>query len=695
MIDGTLAALAKAAGILGRWTDAFGNSRTVKPDTIRAILAALGLPASTDQQLRGSRSFLKAMTKPVQLPALVTAEVGRAVEIPVIKARPKRYRIECEDGLVIDGAVVTQANGCVALPPVESWGYHRLTLGEQTSTLAVAPRRCFGVADVPNHAPAWGLAAQLYSLRRDGDGGVGDYPALAALARTMARSGADAVVVSPVHAMFSGDPTRYSPYAPSNRLFLNVLHIDVTKLCAQAGVSHDDHAWREMQRCEHLPLIDWPAVTILKLNLMRRAFDAMVERGSMAPDTPDGLAFTEFRRDRGEALERHARFEALQTRIFRADKTRWHWQTWQGGLRDPGSDGVATFARESAHEVAFHAFLQWRAESALAEAQAAAVNTGMRFGLIADLAVGTDSGGSHAWGHQSEILSGLSIGAPPDLLNPLGQGWGLTTFSPHALRREGYAPFIALLRAAMRHGGGVRIDHVLGLERLWLVPPGTTARDGAYLMYPLQDLRRLVALESWRHRALVIGEDLGTVPPGFRALLRNAGILGTRVLWFERHNAGFAPVRKWPAAAVATSSTHDLPTVAGWWAGRDLEWRTRLGLLGEHETAASLEADRAAARAALWQALRKAGVAGGDPPPHDEPTRLLTAVAAFLGATPCALALLPLEDVLGLTEQPNLPGTIDIHPNWRRRLPVTVDMLMDEPDVRSRIHLLSRTRRAA
>jgi len=690
MNDRALASLARAAGIMVRWRDAFGNQQTVSPETQRALLAALGLPTATAGQIRESRSALRRGAISPRLPSLITADMGKPTLLPTTVSGSRHYRLDCEDGRRIDG-ILPNGPG-ILLPPLNTCGYHRLSLGDATSTLAVAPRHSFSVREALGHERAWGLAAQLYSLRRAADDEIGDYRALETLARVS--PGADALMVSPVHALFTADPTRFSPYAPSNRLFLNVLHIDVNGLCAPLGIAADDIIGRAVHTDAPSPLIDWPAVAATRLALLRRAFDAMQSRGLLSPDTPTGQDFLAFRHDRGEALDRHACFEALQAEMLVADKTRWSWRTWPSGFADPDNPDVGTFTRDFAHEIAFHAFLQWRADKDLAAAQAAAKDAGMGLGLIADLAVGTDPAGSYAWGHQADMLPGLSVGAPPDLFNPLGQDWSLATFSPHALRAQDFAPFVNLLRAVMRHAGGVRIDHVLGLKRLWLVPDGTSARDGAYLGYPLEDLLRLVALESWRHRTVVVGEDLGTVPPGFRSTLRDTGILGTRVLWFERQGTGFATPRKWPLAAVATSSTHDLPTIAGWWAERDIDWRTQLSLLGPHETPESLRADRSADRAALWQCLCRTGAANGDLPAKDDPAPVLEAVAAFVGATRCALAVLPLEDILGLIEQPNLPGTIDSHPNWRRRLPTAIQRMMQEPAVQARVAALAAARHA-
>jgi 4-alpha-glucanotransferase len=314
----------------------------------------------------------------------------------------------------------------------------------------------------------------------------------------------------------------------------------------------------------------------------------------------------------------------------------------------------------------------------------------MRIGLISDLAVGTDGGGSHAWSRQDEMLIGLSIGAPPDLLGPLGQDWGLTAFSPRGLVGHGYGAFLEMLRAALRHAGGVRIDHVMGLQRLWVLPEGARALEGAYLRFPIDDLLALVALESHRAGAIVLGEDLGTVPEGFQPRLMQAGLLGMRVLWFERDEPAFRPPSSWSREAAAMTSTHDLATVAGWWRGRDLDWRAGLGLLGDEGQA---RGERERDRGLLWQEFCQSGAANGDKPPPDQPAPAVDAALTHVAGSGCALALLPLEDVLGQEEQPNLPGTLHEHPNWRRRLPGPAGALLDRPEARSRLDAVRRVRK--
>jgi 4-alpha-glucanotransferase len=478
--------------------------------------------------------------------------------------------------------------------------------------------------------------------------------------------------------MFSAEPQRFSPYAPSSRLWLNVAHIDPAAVfgaeaarqaidAAQAGAAWD--------RLETLPLIDWPGAVPLKLKVLRVLFERFCAH-DVAQGLPRALEFHGFCERGGRALEDHARFEALHAYCLAQPEREGYWRKWPEALRDPRSAEVEAFAGEHRHEVEFHLFLQWLAAKGLSHAQHAARDAGMAVGLIADLAVGCDSAGSHAWSYCDDMLHGVSVGAPPDLFNQAGQSWGLTTFSPRAMRTQ-------------------------GLRRLWLVPEGERAKDGAYLRYPLDDLLRLIALESWRHRAIVIGEDLGTVPPGFRERLEDHGLSGIRVLWFERtpKGNGFTAPSAWDRSAVATTTTHDLPTVKGWWRGEDIMWRNKIGQTmprsDGRDAVEAAQAERADDRAALWQAFQQAGVAapGVAAPPIEQAP--VDEALAFVAATPATLVTYPLEDLLALDEQPNLPGSIDEHPNWRRRTPETVDELFANASFCDRLRAVDEARIAA
>src|ERR1043166_758795 len=582
MNDAAVRDLARNAGIAVEWEDHTGRRRRVSVAVLRRILAALGLPCDNADELRQSHEAMRASAADGAVP-LITATVGEPVAIADAQQDlPALLRLTYEDGTTGD-VRPRQACGKWLLPPIATPGYHSLDLGERSIELAVAPARCVAVDDLAPGARPWGLAAQLYGLRRAGDGGIGDTGALTALVQSAARHGADAVAISPTHAGFAADAGRYRPYSPSSRLFLNPLHADPRVLFGEAAVARATETLgltAEFARLEAEPVIDWPAAARAKFALLRRLFNEFSSDETGARSDTLARDFRAFRAAGGDLLQLHARFEALHADRLAGDLNAWSWRTWPASLRDPNDAAVEEFAARHAREVLFHCFLQWLADRSFAAAQEAAREVGMRIGLIADLAVGMDSSGSHAWSHQPDILVGIEVGAPPDLFNARGQNWGLTAFSPRALVAGGFAPFIATLRAGMRNAGGLRIDHAMALTRLWLIPEGAQPNEGAYLAYPLDDLLRLTALESWRHRAIVIGEDLGTVPAGFRERLAQAAIAGMRVLWFEQENGRFRPPDRWDRSALAVTTTHDLPTVAGWWRGADIATRAALGMLG-------------------------------------------------------------------------------------------------------------------
>ncbi len=663
MSDAALGALAEAAGVAGRWKDVHGNWHDVSPDTLRAVLAALDLPAGSPSDIEAS---LQAARGPGRLPKLITADAGCEVVLPVT---PARYRIDFEEGGTSNGAAEEREGRTVIRAPHVA-GYHTLSIGDAHTILAVAPARCWTVADAAPGLRPWSLAVQLYALRRAGDGGIGDFGGLRNFVLAAGAARASAVAISPMHAQFSADPNRFSPYSPSSRVMMNVLHaaIDVP-----GG-----------ETLEAADFVDWPAATQLRLHASRAAYR------SISPALRS--EFAAFKEIHGASLIDHARFEALQAHLFGADPAAWHWRNWPDKYRNPASPAVAAFAREHADEVGLHAYMQFLSDRSLAAAQAAARAAGMPIGLIADLAVGVDSGGSQCWSRQDETLIGLTVGAPPDLLSPHGQSWGLSAFSPRGLVLNGFDAYLEMLRAAMRNAGGVRIDHAMGLARLWVLPDGASAAEGAYMHFPVDDMLRLIRIESQRHRAIVLGEDLGTLPEGFQDKIAAAGIAGMRVLWFERGEDGFTAPATWDAGAMAMSSTHDLATIAGWWRGRDLDWRGKLGLIGDDAKIAGATSDRDRDRESLWGAMRASGAAEGGPPAPDQPSAVVDAAVRHLATSACELVMLPMEDALGLEEQPNLPGTLDEHPNWRRRLPGDAAHLLDDPLTAARLASLDRAR---
>jgi 4-alpha-glucanotransferase len=668
MSDEILRDLAQRAGIAVEWQDYAGRTHVVTPTVLRRVLAALGLPVDTSREMSASRRLLTKRTAIADLPPLLTAVAGRPTRLEVGGNETQPAELLLEQGNTRQLALLP-SRGRLRIPAIAETGYHRLRVENREIILAVSPARCRSIEDVVPDARLWGLAAQLYGLSRPGDGGIGDLAGAADLARAAGAKGADAISLSPMHALYAADPARFGPYSPSSRLFLNPLHAAPELVFGETAASPAPFS---------NGLIDWPAASVAKYASLRALFDSFVDgddwNGALGAD------FARFRADGGDLLFKHACFEALQA----GDMPPRKWQDWPADLRDPNGPAVAFFAANHPDEILFHQFLQWVSDRSVAAAQRVARQAGMRIGLIGDLAVGMDPAGSHAWSRQHDILLGLTIGAPPDLLNPRGQDWELTGFSPRTMQENGFAPFLATLRAAMRHVGGVRIDHAMGLARLWLIPDGASPADGAYLNLPVADLLRLMALESVRHNVVVIGEDLGTLPDGFQATLAQSGVHGMRVLWFERDaQTGFFPSTGWGSTDVAMTSTHDLPTVAGWWKGRDID--VRHGKDVERN-------ERDQDRPKLWDAFVREHVAENPVPSPEETGRVVDAAVRFIAKTDLPLSLIPLEDLFGQVEQPNLPGTTTEHPNWRRRLPAAADAILQDEAVARRIDFVAAER---
>ncbi|POF64322.1 4-alpha-glucanotransferase [Novacetimonas maltaceti] len=680
MDERTLSARARALGLSRRWRDATGQMRHVGNDSLRHLLRVLNKEEAV-------------LHEAPLLPPLVVGEVDRPTPLPAGVFHGKgAFRLELEDGGSVEGFLHPHGDGTCLLPAMTVPGYHRLHLHDAMTTLAIAPARCCSVAKRAGRRDPrlWGVAAQIYGLRMPHDGGIGNFSAVESLARQAAAQGADALALSPVHAMFAAAPERYSPYSPSSRLFLNVLLADPHCVFSAHDITMAMHAQHEapglLSRLQDADLIDWPRAAQVRMRLLRRLYDHVI-----APAPP--AAMTEFVTAGGEDLRRHAIFEALHAQEIRKGPQGGNWRMWPPCLRRPDSEEVRDFARLHAADVEFHGFVQWMAATSLRRACEGARNAGMKIGLIMDLAVGVDPGGSQCWAQHAQFLTGLSIGAPPDVLSPMGQNWGLTGFSPVGLRHHGYAAFIQTLRAGFAHGGGLRIDHVMGLQRLWIIPEGGSPMDGAYLAFPGADLMRLIALESLRHEAIVVGEDLGTVAPSFRRDARRHAIMGMSVLWFQRHADGtFMAPPEWAAGSIGMTSTHDLPTVAGWWLGSDLDWRERLRQAGPRQHLRTMRARRQEDRRALWQVLAGDGHAPLPPLTPEGAQAVVDAAARFIGMSAAELAILPLEDALGLVEQPNLPGTVDGHPNWRRRYPAGVHPPLSSPDAMHRLALLRKGR---
>ncbi|HEV2301492.1 MAG TPA: 4-alpha-glucanotransferase [Stellaceae bacterium] len=702
-----LARLAARLGIAPRFTDALGVGREVSEATFAALVAGFGLsPDDPGRSLRETEEEENARPlglSPFEIVA-AEAETPSLALLPPAGAARIEWACRFEDGGECAGVLdlaASESGGRVALPlpaPLPL-GYHRLDLasggvGAQVS-LVVAPPCCHLPAALGEGARSWGVTCQLYGLRSAGSWGIGDFTDLANLARALAAHGAGVLGVNPLHALFAAEPRHRSPYSPSSRAFLDYLYIDVTAVPGfaedrGAGALFSDERLKAARAGE---FVDYAAVAAVKRPVLEALFRSFRKRARGAE------AFRRFREAGGKALGDFAAFEALDEHFRKMGV--FSWREWPAELRSPNSPAVADFAGRHHDRVEFFQFLQWEADRQLGAAAAAGRAPGLALGLYRDLAVGADPGGAEAWADQELLAPGIAIGAPPDALNRVGQNWGLAPVSPLALRRQGFAPFIAALRANMRHAGVLRIDHVMSLARLYWIPRGRPATEGAYVAYPFEDLLRILALESRRQQCAVIGEDLGTVPEGFRERMRGAGVLSYRVAAFERRrDGGFLPPGEYPPLAAAASATHDIATVTGFWLGRDLEWRRRLGLYPDRPAAEAEAAERERDRRRLAEALAGEGLLAPEEveavlPPAGElrfSAPLLEAILAHLARSRSRLLLVQLEDLLGEAEQANLPGTTDEHPNWRRRIARPLEQILADPEFARLLRLVRQER---
>nr|WP_244635709.1 4-alpha-glucanotransferase [Chthonobacter albigriseus] len=645
----------------------------------------MGVSAGTEAEARISlAAFREAVLTEVLPPVLVVRrEAAGFVSVPVANAAGRTFdwQVTLEDGSVKNGRATAEGGKfrIAELP----FGYHRLRLEDPAAetALIVAPRGCWLPDGFLDGRQLWGVSVQLYLLQSARNWGIGDFADLAVLAEAFGEAGAAVIGLNPLHALFPDTPEEASPYSPASRLLLNVLSIAVDlvpearRIPELQGYLSSDAFQESLSAARASRLVDYTAVTRLKMQALRALYDGFQPVAS----EERRAAFRTFREKRGKRFETSCLFLALRAHFADSLGTS-DWHQWPDAFRRPDSDAVHDFARSHADAVGFQVFLQWLADEQLAEAARAAREAGMEIGLYRDLAVGADLSGAETWANAGAVLDGVEVGAPPDLFNPAGQSWGLPPFDPGKLRAEGYRSFIELVRANMRHAGGLRIDHVMGLSRLYCIPKGGDG-TGAYLGYPMEDLIGILALESRRKRCLVVGEDLGTVPPGFRERMREANILSYRVLYFEKDEVGkgFASPDSYPRRSLAVASSHDLATLRGWYADRDVSRKQELGLYPAEGEAERQHALRDDDRAALLDALRANGFLPGEGEPTDQ--AFVDAAHAFLNNSASGIAVAQLDDLTGELDQVNVPATRLEYPNWRRKYSKTLEAFIADGTV--------------
>lgn len=666
---GSLDQICEQLGIVPRYRDHAGAVREVPEATLRSLVQCLNVTKS-DRVLP---------------PVVVWREGDGPVAVPLSRTGEALRWTLAGGEQSLTGTVERDADRLVlgsSLP----FGYYQLTLysGETpvgSCALIAAPAQAYLPPLLKSGGRLWGLATQLFGLRSNRNWGIGDFTDLSDLIRHASAHGIAAIGLTPLHALFLDEPDRCSPYSPSSRSFLNALYIDPEAMpeftsCKEAQALRADPTFdRELERLRSDPHVNYAGVADCK----RRMFDLLhrhFQNRHLSRGDDYAATFDRFRQDRGKRLRQFATFEALREH-FAAAGASLSWPDWPEPFRDPDSAAVADFVGRHADRVTFFEYLQWHAHRQLLQCQRVAQAVGMPIGVYLDIAVGVDRDSAEAWWSQDYLVGGWSIGAPPDNWNLKGQRWGAPPPNATRMRETAYAAIRECLDANMRYAGAIRIDHILGFMRMFWVPEAANAADGAYIRYPLRELLSILALESQRHRCLVIGEDLGTVPDGLHDAMQAAAILSYRLLYFEHEPDGsFRKPANWPQQALVAPSTHDLSTLPAYWRGTDLELRSRLDLYPSPDVAEAERQRRAVDKRQLVAALTAEGLTAstdGDVP--------IEAMYRYLARTSSYLLMIQPEDLLGVLEPQNVPGTTSEYPNWRRKLPVSADEFFAEASI--------------
>ncbi len=664
------------------------RAELIAPDYIDAHGRPQGVSAQTRDRLLGLMPPGTSSAAP--LPPVAIFRQGEPLALSPVLLTAADWRLTSEAGERWSGrCVVGETLPLPALPD----GYHQLTLEYEAQRIScciiVAPPRCYEPDALLAGESLWGSCIQLYTLRSANNWGIGDFGDLRQMIVETAQRGGAFVGLNPLHALFPAEPESASPYSPSSRRWLNVLYIDVNAV-ADFQQSDAAQAWWRLEATQPVLLaarnaqwVDYRAVTQLKLAGLRLAWRQFQQRDA---EDADVAAFDAFIEAGGDSLLYQGVFDALHAER-RAQNDDCHgWQSWPDAFQNPDSAAVLAFRLEHSEDVRFYLWLQWLAQQQFAVCWQLCQQQQMAIGLYRDLAVGVAREGAETWRERELYCLEASVGAPPDILGPLGQNWGLPPMDPQAMATRAFEPWITLLRASMHDCGALRIDHVMALLRLWWIPQGESAAEGAYVQYPVDALLAILALESQRHRCMVIGEDLGTVPAAIVDKLRDTGVYSYKVLYFEQTSKrAFRAPAQWPRQAMAVTTTHDMPTLRGWWRSDDLRLGSELGLYPDKVILAGLYRERLAARKALLQTLLRSGVL----PPRQRYQRggarmtraLSRSCVRYLAGTQSALLGLQPEEWLDMATPVNVPGTTDAYPNWRRKLSATLEAMFSDPAV--------------
>ena len=679
-----------------QWQDVWGKPHQVPTSTlesVQSLLASASAVTSEQQLLPTVLVWTTSQGSPqIKLCRSVTAPELEKITLALTLEDETRVEIPLADCIFDEDRQLRLPSRLTPLPS----GYHTLSLmseqGSQSMSLIVTPGQCYlPEALTRPEGKLWGPTLQLYALKSAQERGIGDFGDLKQVIEWAGQNGAGFIGLNPLHALFPHNPAHYSPYSPSSRAYFNPLYLSLKDI-PEIQESQDSQASIPL---ETKNLVDYPAVSAQKLKALRRGFDSfqakhLDSKTLLAPKTPRGKAFLDYCKAEGNRLLETATFFALQDFLFGKDPMHWGWPVWPVEYRDCQSETVHAFAQKHPSEIQFYQYLQWLLHEQLSQLKASYQQHGLPLGLYFDLAVGSDIGGADVWRRPHCYALNMAAGAPPDELNQKGQNWGLPPWIPTQLQASAYQPFIEMVSQNMRYAGALRLDHVMGLLRLFWIPQNAPdASFGTYVSYPIDDLLGILALESVRNQCVVIGEDLGTVPPEMAGKMRSANILSYKVFYFEKNEQQqYHPADSYTPQAMVTVSTHDLPTLQGFWLEKDIEIRTQLNLYPTEALRTRQIQERQHEKANLALLCGRSELDTKQPLPLETVCELMK----FLGQSPSYLQAVQMEDVFGQVAQMNVPGTVTEHPNWQYRLEVPVEDWGNDPRVEAVCQILRQVR---
>ncbi|WP_023604520.1 4-alpha-glucanotransferase [Aliivibrio logei] len=699
--------VAEMAGLANSYISAWGDEEKVSDDTLTRLLAALGYDTKNDKTLLSSaeKKHKKEVLEAVKVvrdnePLHVELHLGKSARISEFS-----WKLTTEEGEVLEGYLQSQVisddrvdGGALLFSlPTLKWGYHSLEIirkrrkAPYVMTLIVTPQACYKQDAINDGKKLWGPSVQLYTLRTAHNWGIGDFGDLKQLVGEIANRGGNFVGLNPIHSLFPANPEGASPYSPSSRRWLNILYIDVCSVPefalsnqAQEVVGSAEFQQR-LNEVRQSHWVNYTEVSSLKMGVLPFLFAEFKTR-HFDKNSARAKAFLTFVEEGGDSLLQQAAFDALHNTLYSEDQNVWGWPVFPQELQQFDNKQVQQFIADNSDQVDLYMYLQWLAFTQINDVQQFAEDKGMDIGLYRDLAVGVADSGSETWADHGSLCLDASIGAPPDVLGPLGQNWGLPPLNPQVLKATAYDAYIELLRANMRACGALRIDHVLGLLRLWWIPKGEDATKGAYMYYPVEDMLSILALESHRNSCSVIGEDLGTVPDEIVDLLADAGIHSYKVFFFETaEDGGYYSPTHYQEQSMSALCTHDMPTLRGFWHCDDLKMGEEIGLYPDAEQLKELFLSRAKSKQEILNSVDFHGFlpegVGRDATFVPMDRYLSDALQLHLAAGSSVLLSLQLEDWLEMDKPVNIPGTVDEYPNWRRKLSVTLDDIFNRPEV--------------